>query len=77
MKTIRTLRREQGFTQLDLAYRLGCTPTTVHNWERGKYKPRAEQLLALAAVFRTRVEAIALDPPTDTQPDSATRSSPR
>jgi transcriptional regulator with XRE-family HTH domain len=35
MKTLREWREARGFTQLDIAFGLGITPTTVANWETG------------------------------------------
>ncbi len=58
MKTIRELREERGWTQLDLANRLGVTPATVYNWERGKYEPKASQLRALARAFGVSMDEI-------------------
>lgn len=51
MKTIRELREGQGWTQLDVAYKLKVTPATVSNWERGIYEPKASQLRAIARLF--------------------------
>jgi transcriptional regulator with XRE-family HTH domain len=58
MKTIRQLREARGWTQLDLAYRVGVTPATVYNWERGRYEPKASQLRALARVFEVSMDDI-------------------
>ena len=58
MQTIRELRQARGWTQLELANRLGVTPTTVFNWERGKYEPKASQLRALARAFGVSMDDI-------------------
>ena len=58
MRTIRELREAAGWTQLALATRLGVTPATVYNWERGKYEPRASQLRALAQAFGVSMDDI-------------------
>lgn len=58
--TIRELRIEAGWTQLELANRLGVTPTTVYTWERGKFDPRASQLRKLAQLFQVSMDDIAL-----------------
>lgn len=63
MKTIRDLRRSAGMTQLELAVRLGVTPVTVYNWERGKYEPKASQLRALARVFGVSMDEIDFEGP--------------
>ncbi|WP_040665898.1 helix-turn-helix domain-containing protein [Nitrolancea hollandica] len=51
MKTIQALHEEWGWTRLELAYKLGETPATVFNWERGRYEPKASQPRALVRVF--------------------------
>ena len=60
MKTIRELREAQGWTQLDLAIKLEVTPTTVYNWERGRYEPSASKLRAIAQAFGISMDDIAL-----------------
>ena len=47
---VRSHRERIGFSQADYAMLVGVSPMTIHNWERGKTKPRKEQLAALAAV---------------------------
>jgi transcriptional regulator with XRE-family HTH domain len=39
-------------TQLELAYALKVTPTTVSKWERGAAKPKFKILADLARVLR-------------------------
>jgi transcriptional regulator with XRE-family HTH domain len=60
MKTIRELRDRQGWTQLEMANRLGVTPATVYNWERGKYEPTASKLRQIAQLFNVSMDDIAL-----------------
>ncbi len=60
MKTIRQLRDEHGWTQLELAIKLGVTPLTIYNWERGKYEPSASKLRAIAQAFGVSMDDIAL-----------------
>ena len=60
MKTIREFRETQSWTQLELANRLGVTPATVYNWERGKYEPSASKLRAIAQAFGVSMDDIAL-----------------
>ncbi len=60
MKTIRELRDEHGWTQLELAIKVGVTPLTVYNWERGKYEPSASKLRAIAQAFGVSMDDIAL-----------------
>jgi transcriptional regulator with XRE-family HTH domain len=60
MKTIRQLREVAGMTQLELAVKLGVTPGTVGNWERGVFEPKALQLRALARAFNVSMDEIDL-----------------
>jgi len=54
------LREERGWTQLELAYRLGVTPVTIYNWERGRTEPRVSQFRQLARLFEIAMDDIAL-----------------
>jgi len=58
MKTVKQLREQVGWTQLELAVKIGVTPTTISAWERGAYEPRASQLRALAEAFGVRMDEI-------------------
>ena len=58
-RTIRQLREQRGWTQLELAQRLQVTPVTVYNWERGRTEPRLAQFRRLARTFGVRMDAIA------------------
>jgi len=58
MKTIRDLREAAGLTQLELAVRVGVTPSAVYNWERGRNEPKATQLRALARAFGVPMDEI-------------------
>jgi transcriptional regulator with XRE-family HTH domain len=60
MKTIRELREDRGWTQLELANKLEVTPATVYNWERGRYEPSASKLRAIAQTFGVSMDDIAL-----------------
>jgi transcriptional regulator with XRE-family HTH domain len=63
MKTIRELREERGWTQLELGNKLGVTPVTVYNWERGQHIPTALQLRSLARVFGVLMDDIDFEGP--------------
>ena len=58
VKTIKEFREAAGWTQLELAVKIGVTPTTISAWERGMYEPRASQLRALAEAFGVRMDEI-------------------
>jgi transcriptional regulator with XRE-family HTH domain len=60
MNTIRELRESRGWTQLELANKLGVTPATVYNWERGRYEPSASKLRQIARLFEVSMDDIAL-----------------
>lgn len=45
--SIRELRRDKGWTQLDLAERVGVSDATVSRWESGKQSPKSEHLYAI------------------------------
>ena len=60
MKTIREMRGERGWTQLELAIKLGVTPLTIHNWEYGKYEPSASRLRQIAQTFGVSMDDIEL-----------------
>jgi transcriptional regulator with XRE-family HTH domain len=51
MATLKELREAAGLTQLQLSARLGVTPGTVYNWERGQGEPKASQVAQLAQVL--------------------------
>jgi transcriptional regulator with XRE-family HTH domain len=60
MQTIRELREKHGWTQLDLANKVGVTPSTIYNWESGRFEPRASQLRDLAQALGVRMDDIKL-----------------
>lgn len=63
MKTIREYREERGWTQFELAVKVGVTPGAVSNWERGVSEPKVSQLRKLAALFGVRMDEIILIEP--------------
>ncbi len=58
-KTIRQLREERGWAQLDVAVQVGTSASAVHKWEHGLAVPRPKTQQALAVLFGVSVEAIA------------------
>jgi transcriptional regulator with XRE-family HTH domain len=60
VKSIRQLREEQDWTQLELAVKLGVTPATVYNWERGRYEPSATKLRQIARLFGISMDDVEL-----------------
>ena len=60
METIKELRERKGWTQLQLANEVGVTPSTIYNWERGRFVPRVGQLRDLAKALGVRMDEINL-----------------
>ena len=48
---LRSLRRERGFTQVDLAEELGVTQTSVSEYERGRVVPPVATLRRILEVL--------------------------
>lgn len=57
---IHRCRREQGLTQAELGERLGVSPQSVSNWERGEAVPDVSLLPDLAGILRCSVDTILL-----------------
>jgi transcriptional regulator with XRE-family HTH domain len=73
VKTIRALRQERGWTQFELALRVGVQPQTVYLWERGRRLPQVPQLRRLGAVFglcSDEIDLGSLDERTSRSPDA-------
>ena len=45
------LRKQKGWTQLDLAKRLGTSDTVIAHWEHGRRQPRMEMVGKIAELF--------------------------
>ena len=52
------LRAERGWTQADLAERLGVSRQTIISIERGRYDPSLPLAFAIARVFGCRIEEV-------------------
>jgi len=55
---LRVLRAERGWSQSELAGRLGVSRQTVNAIETGKYDPSLPLAFALARVFDRRIEDV-------------------
>jgi transcriptional regulator with XRE-family HTH domain len=62
MKTIRALRLEQGWTQFELALRVGVQPQAVYLWESGRRMPQVPQMRRLGQLFGICSDEIILEP---------------
>lgn len=58
MNKIREYRKQQKWTQEELAKRLGVERSAVAKWESGKSQPQAARLVALAEIFGCTVDEI-------------------
>ncbi|MDZ3823900.1 MAG: helix-turn-helix transcriptional regulator [Pseudoxanthomonas sp.] len=55
---LKVLRAERGWSQADLAERLGISRQSVNAIETGRYDPSLPLAFRIAAVFGQRIEAI-------------------
>ena len=55
---LRVLRAERGWSQADLAERLGVSRQSVNAIETGKYDPSLPLAFRIAAVFAAKIEEI-------------------
>jgi putative transcriptional regulator len=55
---LRELRGEKGWSQADLAHRLGVSRQTVHSLETGNYDPGLPLAFKIARIFRLTIEEI-------------------
>lgn len=62
MKTIRALRQARGWTQFELALKVGVQPHSVYLWESGRRMPQVPQLRKLGAIFGMCSDDIDLEP---------------
>lgn len=54
-ETLKHLRKNQGYTQAELAEKIGVSRNTVYDWERDAYFPEGKNLINLAAALNTTV----------------------
>jgi transcriptional regulator with XRE-family HTH domain len=52
------IRRERGFTQIELAERTGLVQTLVSDYERGKLRLKADMILRFAAALEVSTDAL-------------------
>ena len=61
MRTIRELRQERGWTQYELAVKVGVHPQAVYLWESGRRTPQVPQLRKLGRLFGMCSDEIELE----------------
>ena len=69
-QNIKTVRKNKGFTQEDLANRLHVTRQTISKWEKGLSVPDSEMLLAISEVLETPVSTLLGETVIETEADS-------
>jgi len=57
-ENLKTLRKNKGWTQEEMAETIGVSPQSVSKWERGDTYPDITLLPALANIYKTSVDAI-------------------
>lgn len=55
-KNIKEVREEKGWTQEELAEKIGYERSIVAKWERGSMKPYAETLAIIATACEVPIE---------------------
>lgn len=53
---LKTLRKEAGLTQVDVAEKLGISQPAYASWERGVKKPTQENLVKIAQIFNVSID---------------------
>lgn len=54
MMTLKALRVNAGYTQVEAAKELDITPETLSNWERGKSFPTVPQIKEIEKLYSTK-----------------------
>ena len=69
-ENLKTLRKQRGFTQEELAARLNVVRQTVSKWEKGLSVPDADMLMRLAEILETTASTLLGSPiPDEKEPD--------
>lgn len=55
---LKELRDQYGYSQQDLANKIGVKQSTVGMWENGKNKPRHDTLIKLANIFNISIDEL-------------------
>ncbi len=57
-ENLKNLRKQKGYSQEELASRLGVVRQTISKWEKGQSVPDSEMLMKLADVFEVTVSQL-------------------
>jgi transcriptional regulator with XRE-family HTH domain len=55
---IKNYRKQKGWTQVDLAQRLGCSQAMITAYERGSKKPAADKLTNIAQALGVTIDQL-------------------
>lgn len=67
--TLKEYRTQRGFSQTQLAERVGVTRQAISQWEKGNTIPSIEKLQALSSVLEVPMDLLAGDDPSAFRPD--------
>ena len=59
-ENLKTLRKENNFSQKDLAEKLNTTVKTISHWETGYSEPSISQIIELCEVFALNPDELLL-----------------
>lgn len=68
MPTIRMLREARGWTQAELAKKIGAHVNTIARWEQGAIPPGTRSLHLLAVIFGVTVDDLIATDPVEAKP---------
>lgn len=66
---LRTLRREKGLSQEELAAMIGVSRQALSKWEAGQSRPELDKLLALSDTFGVTIDSLVRPGETEAQPE--------
>jgi len=58
IRQLRCFREKMGWTQRDLAKKVGLSETTIWNYENGRREPRLQDLKKFAEVFNCTIDEL-------------------
>ena len=58
IRQLRCFREKMGWTQRDLAEKVGLSETTIWNYENGRREPRLQDLKKFAEVFNCTIDEL-------------------
>ena len=57
-KRLARIRKEKGYTQVELATRMGIAQTLVSDYERDKFRPHAEMIIRFAVALEVSADEL-------------------